>query len=553
MARLKDFRRGKRRSIGRAGRPLSLGKPWPRVTQSRAFWAKHLAQGDAGADILTSAAALAALYAPDADALTFSFLDGSAYVKHAATPANDYSGSAYGLLTYTAPSAKMLRQSDGVFRFGAHNLYLNSAAPANQSITVRAGASYAITITGSVSVAASGAASGTWTAGTTTFTAATGTLTLGSTTGTGTVHLRRTPSVETYLATGGTAAYALPYEWDSAGNPMGLRVESAATNLLTTSMDISAWSFVGAAAPSYVTSIDGASRAYLLREDSSTGNHFAYQYVSVTSGATYTMWAIVEQGPGARDIGMQSSAGNFGRVFRLSDGTTSTGGYVAPTSYGMTQIATGRWLCWITYTASSTGSALHRVELNQIGSPPYEYTGDGTSGIYVHHVQLEAGALITSIIPTYGATVTRAADAIELASSKFNSDGTQGTLFAEVATAPDTTTRVVARLQTAGEGYVLLRSTTNWRGYLWSGGVYIFGSINVASGGSKGAFAWSQDNAALYANGAQLGTDTSGTPVALTTKLRIGSDGVTFFNRHIKSIMFLPTRLTNAKLAELTT
>jgi len=218
----------------------------------------------------------------------------------------------------------------------------------------------------------------------------------------------------------------------------------------------------------------------------------------------------------------------------------------------MTQIAPSRWLCWMTYTASSTGSALHRVELNQIGSPPYSYAGDGASGIYVHHVQLEAGTLVTSIIPTYGATVTRAMDTIELASSKFSSDGTQGTLYAEVATAPDTTTRVVARLQTAGEGYVLSRSTTNWRGYLWNGS-YIFGSINIASGGSKGAFAWAQDNAALYANGAQLGTDLTGTPVALTSKLQIGSDGVTFFNRHIKSIMFLPTRLTNAKLAELTT
>lgn len=500
----------------------------------------------------SAAALLASTWAPDADALTLSFLDGSAYVKHAATPANAYNGSAYGLLTYSAPSAKMLRQSDGVFRFGAHNLYLNSAAPANQAITVLAGATYAITITGSVSVTASGAASGTWTAGTTTFTAATNTLTLGSTSGAGTVHLRRTPSVDTYLATSGTAAYALPYEWDSAGNPMGLRAEEARTNLLTNSMNISAWSFIGASAPSYVTSIDGASRAYLLREDTSTGGHMGYQYVSVTSGTAYTMWAIVEQGPGARDVGMQSSAGNFGRVFRLSDGTTSAGGYVAPSAYGMTQIAPGRWLCWMTYTASSTGSALHRVELNQIGSPPYSYAGDGASGIYVHHVQLEAGTLVTSIIPTHGATVTRAADVVELVSSKFSSDGTQGTLYAEVATAPDTTTRVVARLQTAGEGYVLSRSTTNWRGYLWSGGVYIFGSINVASGGSKGAFGWSQDNAALYANGAQLGTDLTGTPVALTSKLQIGSDGATFFNRHVRSVMFLPTRLSNAKLAELT-
>ncbi len=132
-------------------------------------------------------------------------------------------------LTYSAPSAKLTEQADGYLGFQAHNLYLNSAAPANQSITVISGASYAITITGSVSVTASGAATGTWTVGTTEFTAATTTLTLGSTSGSGTVHVRRTPSVSTYVATTGAIVYDLPYVY-SNGTRIKMLPEPAATN-----------------------------------------------------------------------------------------------------------------------------------------------------------------------------------------------------------------------------------------------------------------------------------------------------------------------------------
>jgi hypothetical protein len=132
-------------------------------------------------------------------------------------------------LVYSAPSAKLTEQADGYLGFQAHNLYLNSAAPANQSITVISGATYAITITGSVSVTASGAATGTWTAGTNTFTAATTTLTLGSTSGSGTVHVRRTPSVSTYVKTTSAAVYDLPYVY-SGGVRTKILPEPAVTN-----------------------------------------------------------------------------------------------------------------------------------------------------------------------------------------------------------------------------------------------------------------------------------------------------------------------------------
>jgi hypothetical protein len=135
---------------------------------------------------------------------------GSAWILDTGTPANDYDSSpdkvSASLLTYTSPSVKLVRGSDGLFRFNAHNLYLNSTTPANQSITVLSGAPYAVTITGAATMTASGAATGVMSAGTTTFTAATGTLTFGSTSGAGTVHVRRTPSDDTYMQTAALGA-----------------------------------------------------------------------------------------------------------------------------------------------------------------------------------------------------------------------------------------------------------------------------------------------------------------------------------------------------------
>lgn len=51
---------------------------------------------------------------------------GSAYIVDPTTPANNYDSHPYGLLSYTSPSNKLLRKSDGYFRFAAHNMLTSS-------------------------------------------------------------------------------------------------------------------------------------------------------------------------------------------------------------------------------------------------------------------------------------------------------------------------------------------------------------------------------------------------------------------------------------------
>jgi hypothetical protein len=63
----------------------------------------------------------------ESDGLAFDFTydadrDLQALVLDTTTPANDFSGDPFDLLTYTSPSLKLCRQSDGIYRYGNHNL-----------------------------------------------------------------------------------------------------------------------------------------------------------------------------------------------------------------------------------------------------------------------------------------------------------------------------------------------------------------------------------------------------------------------------------------------
>lgn len=346
-----------------------------------------------------------------------------------------YNGTPDDLLTYTSPSVKLTRQSDGVYKYQAHNLYLNSAAPANQSITVVSGATYAVTITGTVSTTASGAATGTWTAGTQTFTAATTTLTFGSTSGAGTVHVRRTPSVDTYLATTGAAKYALPYEWDSSGNPLGILVEEARTNicLRSNALNDASWTIGGLLAfgsgstADATAAPDGTTTADLLTEDTSNGDHRAFQSLNWTTGTTYTLSAYLK--PNGRILVQLYTNANNGAAatFNLStvSYTLSTG-----TSASITAVGNGWYRCAVVFSCTSTTAANFQIRLVSTGTTT-SYTGDGTSGVYVWGAQVEAGSFATSPIQTFGATATRAADNIYIGAASFPDALATGTVFAE--------------------------------------------------------------------------------------------------------------------------
>jgi hypothetical protein len=204
------------------------------------------------------------------------------------------------ILTYTAPSPKMVYGSDGVLGYAPHNLFLNSDAPVTQNVTIRTGASYTVTVTGSGSLAGSSGASGTATAGSpATFvaTGTTGTFTItGSLT---TIQLNLSPAHAGYIATTSAAVYSLPRDYNpTTGAALGVLVEEARTNLLTYSeqFDNAAWTknFCTITANA-IAAPDGATTADLLTNNL-VGNNRVRASVTTTNATAYTFSVFVKKG-----------------------------------------------------------------------------------------------------------------------------------------------------------------------------------------------------------------------------------------------------------------
>jgi hypothetical protein len=450
---------------------------------------------------------------------------GSAYILDTTTPANDYDSHPYGKLTYTSPSLKMTRGPDGLLRFGAHNLYLNSASPANQSITVVSGATYAVTITGTVSVTASGAATGTWTAGTQTFTASTTTLTFGSTSGAGTVHVRRTPSDSTYLATTGAARYGLPFEWGTDGllSSGGLLVEEARTELCLHNSDLTnaAWTKSNLTTAKTATGPDGVANSATTCT-ATAANATALQAITSGSAARITgAWLRRRTGTGNVDL------------------TQDNG------STWATQAITSSWAF---YPIASVTSTNPTVGIRVVTS------GDEVDvALFAHQV----GAFLGSSIPTLASTVTRAADNITLATSAFPFSDTTRSYFSQVSwqQAPSFNYLFETSID-GGSGGDTMRTTSDTNVQIFNAPTSIFYNTTVSSftAGLKHATAWGVDNTASSLNGGAVVEDLTGTPDVGRNRINFGSSqsGTFHLNGYLKKVMILPRRMSNAELQTLT-
>ena len=456
---------------------------------------------------------------------------GSAYVLDTGTPANNYDSHPYGLLTYTSPSAKMTLGPSGTLRFGAHNLYLNSASPANQSITVVSGATYSVDITGSASVTASGAATGTWTSGSNTFTAATTTLTLGSTSGSGTVVVRRTPSDSTYLPTTSAARYALPFEWDSGGSLLGLLVEEARTNLCLYSDDLTnaAWTKSNLTTAKTATGPDGVANSATTCT-ATAGNATALQAITSGSAARVTsVWLKRRTGSGNIDL-------------TQDNGSTWT-----------TKTITSSWA---RYDIGPTTAANPTVGIRVATS------GDAVDVALFQH---EVGSFPTSAAPTLGATVTRALDRIGVSASLFPMGASARTLFlrGDIVVDPALTGggQYLVSLETDGNNRAMLFTTpgTNYAQSRSAGttdGTAAAVTGSQAAGGSIKFAAAFAANDMVVANDGAIGVLTdSSVAFASISNLYFpsGPNGGGSYTYRLKKLLLIPRRMSDADMQTLTT
>jgi hypothetical protein len=211
-----------------------------------------------------------------------------------------------------------------------------------------------------------------------------------------------------------------------SGESLGLLVEEQRTNLLRWSeeADNPQWNIIDSSItvdPNVTVSPDGSQTADKVKEATTTGAHsieftgFAFQ-----SGTIYTVsfyakaaersrfrvaWPIIFTN---RLVFVDISPGGYGVI--SDDGTVTS---VSPAGNDWFRVVSTS-TCTTTTTGARVGITLVDTGTN------VNYTGDGTSGIYIWGAQLEVGSFPTSYIPTTTSTVTRTADNASITGSNFS-------------------------------------------------------------------------------------------------------------------------------------
>ena len=204
-------------------------------------------------------------------------------------------------------------------------------------------------------------------------------------------------------------------------------------------------------------------------------------------------------------------------------------------------------------TPTSSGTLAIRVDL-----PNTAVVGDES---YVYGFQMEEGSYATSYIPTSGSTVTRSAD---VANNSGNADlfnDSEGVLYAEIAALDDTVTAnhsiSISDGSFANTMYIYFSSGDSKYGFAVFSGSSLVCNIKSDtvsfSQNAKIAAKFKQDDFALYLNGTQVATDTSGnTPSGLSSLQFDRGDGQTNFYGKTKCVAVFKEALTDEQLQKLT-
>ncbi|MHB1952942.1 MAG: phage head spike fiber domain-containing protein [Sulfobacillus sp.] len=223
---------------------------------------------------------------------------------------------------------------------------------------------------------------------------------------------------------------------------------------------------------------DGTTTATLIVEDTSNGEHGVYQLITLLSETVYTL-----QGDFSYDntdyVALSITDGvsiyveimldlSTGAVQKSYDPTN------AGISFGVTPLANGFYRVWSTFNTQASTTFYAKMNLLNSSGTSADYTGNGTSGMYVWGAQIRLGSGACVYLPTTSAAVVTA---ISAPTGGFSSSAVDGIGGAWLCSYADTLTEVNAGLGTMN-AYTLAADTTYTGCTVVSGSPYV-----IASGG----------------------------------------------------------------------
>ena len=299
---------------------------------------------------------------------------------------------------------------------------------------------------------------------------------------------------------------------------------------------------------------------YKLVEGTNNGAHYAKVSSSISIATGQKVISVFAKYDGTRRwILLSDDSVGFVGNFDLLNGVVGAGNATRT----ITSYRDGWYKCEIMYSSSVAAiPAIYLASANNTTS----YLGDGTSGIYICHAQLEAGAVATS--PVYGAetaTQTRNRDNIIKTNIGTLIGQTQGTIFMDI----------YAINKVNGGVWIILSkdtgNTTFIQLYTSSAGAWrtvfnsddgsqtstIHSSSIIATGRNKVAVAYKNGEApVIYVNGLLVAEITGALNYTYTlNNIYVGQyiNGTQSITDHVNVVNINKTRLSNAQLAALTT
>jgi len=207
-----------------------------------------------------------------------------------------------------------------------------------------------------------------------------------------------------------------------------------------------------------------------------------------------------------------------------------------------------------------------RLNIYQGGISGGELIGVNGQSYYLKFAQLEEQSYVTSYIPTDGTTVTRNQDACTNGGSVSTINSTEGVLYAEIAALANENVQRILSISDGTHNNTVklgfLNSATDYRLFadIRLGGVnqafltFNFGA--VAPTFKKCAIKYKQNDFALWIDGVEVATDTSGNTFSANTLNELtftrGDAAQNFFGE-TKCLAVWKEALTDTELAELTT
>jgi hypothetical protein len=359
----------------------------------------------------------------------------------------------------------------------------------------------------------------------------------------------------------------LTYQNGGGGCP-SLLLEKQSTNLALYSeqLDNVLWLKTNASATANNTiSPDGTQNAEKLVENTSNGNHNIYQPILIGNVAM-TFSVYLKKGERSYcNINMSDlSTGDASVRVNLNNGTLSSTGIAVGswTNISSSIVSVGNDWYRVSLTATKGAGASSQPVITMLNdSQATPYTGDGTSGIFIWGAQLEASSYPTSLINTTSASATRVADACSktgissligqtegtaLLDFQFNAQGESIILDIAASGLSPQNRIILYQPNTTIVQFIVLDNSVSQ--------VSIASSAYSVGQRLKVGIAYKANDFALYINGAQIGTDASGS-VPSTSRIDIGNRQDSAFPASISVNQFYlsKTRLTNAELASLTT